>query len=172
MSEGIYDAICKQWVYEVNMLEIYKEYLISKNFKKSSELNQKVGMERLNELCKNLTNWINEDEDWSESQFDEILTAKRRLLLALIYFNFLEGSTRYSNLQFLNYKKANIHKILRIADASAKTFKDTKLIKLCLRAKLIALSISWEQIGKTMPKQADLAENSRKQLELDRMRLK
>lgn len=59
ISSVVLATVNTQFCYEVELLQIYKEYLRSKELKKAAEVSIKAGADRLLETIKKLENWIN-----------------------------------------------------------------------------------------------------------------
>lgn len=77
-----------------------------------------------------------------------MLDAKRKLILALIFLKILEASTKLpTNTKLQQFKNNyNLTSYVKKALEAAQVFQLHSMIKLTLRAKLVALSINWEQI--------------------------
>jgi hypothetical protein len=79
-----------------------------------------------------------------------VLSAKKDLVLALIYYNFILTYQPFGfsfvayNSKVLQFKKDSTKPVILQALKSSKIFHQRKLFKLCLRAKIIAVSIYWE----------------------------
>lgn len=62
----------------------------------------------------------------------------------MIYFKVLEVSPKYiTNLNIFNFKTKHTQTFCKYASSAARTFLNSNLMKLALRAKLIDLSINW-----------------------------
>jgi hypothetical protein len=73
----------------------------------------------------------------------------------MIFFKVVELSIKYlGNPAIVKFKTSMTTIFVGYAKAAARLFQSYKLIKLCLRAKLIEVSIGWE-VGKHRAKQTE-----------------
>jgi hypothetical protein len=154
------NAIQDQFRAEIEVLEIYKEYEKSKEFTKSSEISLKTG-ERVVETIKKLEAW--NDHTFKEGEC-EILDAKRKIILALTFLKIMEASVKYpTNNKVQQFKNnTNLTSFVKRALEAADVFQVHHMTKLTLRAKLVALSINWEQI-RTRVKQNEFSRELEKE---------
>ena len=144
ITSNLLTAIHSQFCYEAELLQLYREYLRSKELKKATETSVKAGADRLLETIRKLETWTNQDQDWQMNEPCEILYAKRSLLLAMIYFKVLEVTPKFiTNLNILNFKTKFTPTFIALAETASRIFMNSGLMKLCLRAKLMHLSMSW-----------------------------
>ena len=128
-------------------LKLYCEHKRGKEEVKTSDYFTKK--ESLAAFAQKLKEEIEKEEDWQTHQSCEILHAKRRLVLAMMYYRFLETSSKmptiYSQNPLVNSFKNNYRQqFLKIAERAANTFLCYDLIKLALKAKLTHISINLE----------------------------
>lgn len=142
---------------------MYLEYVKAKEFSKSTDSSLKMG-DRIVETVKRLEEWL--ASPFEEEVGCEILAAKRKLILSMIYNKILEASVRYpSNFKIINCKNnAAVTSFVKTALDASKVFSMYRMTKLDLRAKMIAISINWEQL-KTKIKHIEFSR------ELERQRL-
>jgi hypothetical protein len=66
----------------------------------------------------------------------------------MVYNKVIEVSVKYpTNFKIVNFKNnANLTSCSKNAHNAAKIFHDNRMMKLALRAKLLGISINWEQL--------------------------
>ena len=105
--------------------------------------------ETLGSFAMRLKEELDKEEDWKVNQQCEILHAKRRLILAMMYQRLLETSSKmpsfYAANPFINNFKNNYRStFLMLCERAATTFLCYDMIKLGLKAKLTHISINLE----------------------------
>lgn len=95
-NNKILEDIKKNWAFEKTYILMYKEYisrkdLITKNYTEKN----KSATDKIKTTVENFIIWIN--EEWKQAQ--QILAAKRNLILGLIYLKLMK----------FNYGPINIH---------------------------------------------------------------
>ena len=145
IDNSILKSIQSQFNSEIYVLEIYQEYVRVKEYTKNYENMHKTG-ERIAETIRKLEEWT--DHHFKEGIDCEVLDGKRKLILALIFLKILEASTKLpTNTKLQQFKNNyNLTSYVKKALEAASVFQLHSMIKLTLRAKLVALSINWEQI--------------------------
>lgn len=68
ISPNLLLLINSQFFFEVEILQIYKEYIKSKQLKKAIDVSLKIGADRVIETIKKLQTWINQEDDWNTNQ--------------------------------------------------------------------------------------------------------
>lgn len=160
-------SIQKQWGFENEILEMYLHYLKIKRETKSLDNPMKVA-ERITQSIRGLQELNSNSTFESECQCD-VLIAKKQLLQAMIYNKILQASAKYpTNYKIANFKNnANLTSCVKNALYAAKIFAENKMMKLSFRAKLLAVSINWQQL-KIRVKQNQFS----RELERERMMLR